>query len=142
MIDTAHAIDNRPVVLDESDSDDLEFAESVDLGAPADFGVVPGLCGLDISQFIASRNHVDRVIGPYAGLGHDNDSIVLRGPITIALWYIHAAEEIHPGVPTELTTPEIITIPAGETEKFLHVDGRDEHPGDWNMYIWLLSINR
>jgi hypothetical protein len=45
MMEYSHAIDDRPIILDESDSDDTAFAENVDLSAPPDFGIVPGMCG-------------------------------------------------------------------------------------------------
>lgn len=44
MIEYAHAIDNRPVLLDVSDSDDLDKAEQVDLSAPPGSGELPGRC--------------------------------------------------------------------------------------------------
>ena len=45
MMDYAHAIDTRPVVLDETDSDDMDQAEQVDMSAPPGSGELPGLCG-------------------------------------------------------------------------------------------------
>jgi hypothetical protein len=44
MIDYAHAYDGRKVLLDESDSDALEFAEVVSLSAPTAAGEMPGTC--------------------------------------------------------------------------------------------------
>jgi len=142
IMEYAHAIDNRPVLLDESDSDDLDFAETVDLAAPASSGVSYGQCGLDITPFIVDQKHVDAIIGPAVNMGHDTDAITLRGPITVAFWYVHAEQEIFPGVPRTYTKPETVVIPAGDTYTFELVDGREDHPGDWNMYIWLLSINK
>jgi len=44
MMDYAHAIDTRPVILDKNDSDDVDLSEIVDLSAPANSGVSSGLC--------------------------------------------------------------------------------------------------
>jgi hypothetical protein len=44
MIEYAHALDGRSVLLDGSDSDTLEFAETVTLGAPTMAGDIPGKC--------------------------------------------------------------------------------------------------
>jgi hypothetical protein len=141
MIEYSHALDERPVILDQSDSNDLSFAETVGLAAPADFGAVPGICGLDISEFVVEQQHADTISGSAINMGHDRDYVVLRGPITVVYWYIHGATEIGPGVATEKTPPVMVTIPAGETHKFELVDGREDHPGDWNMYIWLVSVD-
>ena len=140
-IEYAHAIDERPVVLDESDSSDLSLAESVDLSAPADTGMSYGVCGLDISQFVVGQNHADNINGALINMGHDYDNVILKGPITVAVWYIHAAVPIGPGVPRETTQPEVVTISKGETKTFELVEGRENHPGDWNMYIWLVSVD-
>jgi hypothetical protein len=43
-IDYAHTIDGRSVILDASDSDDLDFAETVSLSAPTVAGDLPGTC--------------------------------------------------------------------------------------------------
>jgi hypothetical protein len=45
LMEYAHAIDSRPVVLDENDSDDVDLSEIVDLSAPANSSVSSGLCG-------------------------------------------------------------------------------------------------
>ena len=45
MIDYAHALDGRPVMLDQNDSDDSDLAETVDLSAPTLAGEMPGRCG-------------------------------------------------------------------------------------------------
>jgi hypothetical protein len=141
MIEYAHALDERTVVLDESDTDDLDLAEKVTLSAPADFGLSYGVCGMDISQYVVAQNHADNISGAAINMGHDGDSVTLRGPITITYWYAHAEQEIQPGVTVEWTVPEVVVIPAGETWTYVHVDGHDEHPGDWNVYIWLVSID-
>jgi hypothetical protein len=141
MMDYAHSFDNRPVVLDENDSDELEFAEVVDLAAPGNPASY-GQCGLEIAPFVVGQQHADNIIGPLVNMGHDTDSVTLKGPITVAYYYIHAEQEIHPGVPRTMTKPEVVVIPAGETHTFELVDGRGDHPGDWNMYIWLLSIDQ
>ncbi len=44
MINYMHAYDNRAVILDVSDSDTLDFAESVTLAAPAGINELPGRC--------------------------------------------------------------------------------------------------
>jgi hypothetical protein len=45
MIEYAHTIDGRPVLLDESDSNDLDLAEIVPLSTPTSAGDMPGQCG-------------------------------------------------------------------------------------------------
>jgi hypothetical protein len=142
MIEYAHALDERPVVLDESDTDDLDLAEKVILSAPADIGLSFGVCGMDISQYVVAQNHADNIKGALINMGHDGDSVSLRGPITIIYWYIYnTKEQIFADTPREYFTPEMVVIPAGETWTFVLVDGRDEHPGDWNVYIWLVSVD-
>jgi hypothetical protein len=147
MIEYAHALDERPVTLDQADSDDLSLAETVDLAAPADTGISFGLCGFDISQFVVDQLHADKISGALITMAHDTDFITLRGPITISYWYIHVAEGIGPevgigpGVPTVITVPVIVVIPAGETRTYELVERRGDHPGDWNMYIWLISVD-
>ena len=44
MRNYAHTFDGRPVVLDESDSDVMDFAEMVTLSAPTGAGDTPGTC--------------------------------------------------------------------------------------------------
>lgn len=141
MIEYAHALDERPVTLDQADTDDMTLAETVDLAAPAGIGMSFGLCGQDISGFVVDQLHVDRNSGAYIGLAHDTDYVTLRGPITIICWYIHAPVDIVEGVPTEKTAPELVIIPAGETRTFELVERRGDHPGDWNLYIWLVSVD-
>ncbi|MCX6035117.1 MAG: hypothetical protein NTV38_09090, partial [Chloroflexi bacterium] len=46
-IDYSHAIDNRVVILDETDTDDLDLAEKVGLSVPPGFIELPGICQLD-----------------------------------------------------------------------------------------------
>jgi hypothetical protein len=140
MIEYAHALDERPVTLDESSSDDLEFAVSVDLSAPVDSPLF-GFCGLDFAPFVVEQYHVDSIRGAYIGLAHDRDTITVRGPITFIWWYVHAEVQIAPGVATETTTPEVVTLAAGETLSFELVEYRGDHPGDWNLYLWLISVN-
>jgi hypothetical protein len=140
MIEYAHAVDERPVTLDESSSDDLDFAVSVDLSAPVDLPLF-GLCGLDFAPFVVEQYNVDRISGAYIGLAHDRDTITVRGPITFIWWYVHAEVQIAPGVATETTTPEVVTLAAGETMSFELVEYRGDHPGDWNLYLWLISVN-
>jgi len=142
MIEYAHAYDTRPVLLDENDSDDIDLAETVDLAAPASIGATYGQCGLDISAYVVDQQHVDNIIRAVINMGHDTDFVTLQGPITVAYWYIHAEQEIFPGVPRTMTKPEVVVIPAGKTHTFELVDGREDHPGDWNMYILLLSVNK
>ncbi len=55
-IEYAHAFDDRPVLLDESDSDSLDFAERVDLSVPPGSGELPGLCGTQGALVIAWGN--------------------------------------------------------------------------------------
>ena len=141
MIEYAHALDERPVTLGESASDDIASATSVDLSAPSDFGTTPGACGMDISQFVVDQQHADNINGAAINMGHDGDYVVLEGPITVAVWYVHAPVQIGPGTPVEYTQPQVSSIPAGESRTFNLVDGRDDHPGDWNMYILLVSID-
>ena len=147
MIEYAHALDERPVTLDQADSDDVSLAETVDLAAPAETGISFGLCGLDFSQFVVNQLHADQINGALITMAHDTDYITLRGPITISYWYIHVAEGIGPevgigpGVPTVTTVPVIVVIPAGGTKTYELVERRGDHPGDWNMYIWLISVD-
>jgi hypothetical protein len=142
MIEYAHALDERPVTLDQTDSDDLSLAETVDLAAPADIGAVPGYCGLDISTFVVDKHHADNINGSLINMGHDGDSVTLRGPITVIYWYLYnTKQQIFADTPREYSKPEKVVIPAGKTWTFTLVDGHDEHPGDWNVYIWLVSID-
>lgn len=142
ILEYAHAIDERLVTLDESSSDDLEFAVQVDLAAPADTGMSYGQCGLDFNPFIVDKNHVDTLNGAFMNMGHDGDSVTLKGPITFIYWYKHAPQEMYAGMEgIETTIPETVVIPAGQTWTFTHVDGHDEHPGDWNAYFWLISVD-
>lgn len=46
LTDYRHAFDNRPVVLDASDNNQLEFAETVNLAAPPGIGEMEGLCAV------------------------------------------------------------------------------------------------
>jgi hypothetical protein len=142
MIEYAHALDERPVTLDESSSDELEFAVQVSLVAPADTGILYGRCGLDFTPFVVEKYHVDTINGAFMNMGHDGDSVTLKGPITFVYWYKHAPQEMFAGMEgIETTYPETVVIPAGETWTFTHVDGHDEHPGDWNAYFWLISMD-
>jgi hypothetical protein len=45
-IDYSHAIDTRAVILDESDTDDLDLAERIALSVPPGFNEIPGPCNL------------------------------------------------------------------------------------------------
>lgn len=141
MIEYAHYVDERSVVLDESDNDNLDMAETVNLSVPMDTGMSFGICGLDFAPFVVAQKHVDRLSGAYIGLAHDTDSVTLRGPITFMWWYVHAEVDITAGVPTETTTPEVVSLATEETMTFELVERRDDHPGDWNLYIWLLSVD-
>jgi hypothetical protein len=46
MIEYAHAIDNRVVILDSSDTDDMDLAEEVVLSVPLEMNEFPGVCQL------------------------------------------------------------------------------------------------
>jgi hypothetical protein len=46
MIEYAHAIDNRVVILDPSDTDDMDLAEEVVLSVPPGMNEFPGVCQL------------------------------------------------------------------------------------------------
>jgi len=143
MIEYAHAIDTREVTLDESDPDDMDLAEHVAISAPADFGVSYGVCGMDFAPYIVSKTSAVQVNGGLINIGHDGQSVTLRGPITVIYYFIYNTEqEILAGVPREYSTPETVIIPAGETWVYTHFEGYGEHPGDWNAYIWLVSIDK
>jgi hypothetical protein len=47
MTEYAHVIDERPVVLDEMDSDDPNMGQQVDISIPPDTGVLPGRCMIE-----------------------------------------------------------------------------------------------
>jgi hypothetical protein len=138
----AYAIDEREVILDASDTDDLDFAEKVELSVLSGQGEKLGLCGMDISPFMVEQQHVDTIKGAILVMGHDGDYVVLTGPITILYWYIHAEQQIVAGGPREITPPEMVTIPAGQNQKFLLYEYQQDHPGDWNLYIMLISVDQ
>ncbi len=59
MIEYAHALDGRSVLLDGSDSDSLEFSESVTLSAPTLAGDIPGKCDAAPTMVVKSRSALD-----------------------------------------------------------------------------------
>jgi len=79
MIDYAHTQWLPRVVLDESDTDDMDLAEKVSLTAPAGFEEKSGQCNLesliqlDIRPFIVDSQHLDSFFYGYsmAGLAHN-----------------------------------------------------------------------
>ena len=79
MIDYAHTQWLPRVVLDESDTDDMDLAEKVSLTAPAGFEEKCGQCNLesliqlDIRPFIVDSQHLDSFFYGYsmAGLAHN-----------------------------------------------------------------------
>lgn len=143
IMEYAHALDERPVSLDSASPDALDYAVQVDLAAPAETGISYGFCGLDFAPFVIENKHVDKLQGALLTLAHDTDSVTLAGPITFILWYMHAPEQIYAGLEGVVTTnPETVVIPAGQTWSLVLEEWRDDHPGDWNAYLWLISVDQ
>jgi hypothetical protein len=142
MMEYAHAIDTRPVVLDEADSDDLDSAEQVDISAPPGTDELDGMCGagLDIARYIVASSHIDRFYygGSTVGLAHNTDFVTLRGPITVEYFFKHRANDSDPWIDDPRVT---VTIPAGETQQFYLEDTIGEHLGNWDLFVQLISIN-
>ena len=148
MIEYSHAFDKRNVLLDESDPDDMDLAEKVTLGVPPGIGELPGQCdmanrfALDIRPYIVDSQNLDRVIFGYstAEVAHNGDYLTLTGPITVDYYFTHCDA-------APCTTPVIVesavrmVIPAGESHQFYLEDGMGEHPGNWDLYIQLISID-
>jgi hypothetical protein len=138
-MDYRHALDQRPMLLDPSASDDTLTAVTVDLSAPAGIGELPGPCGRagpNIQDFIVEANHVDTIVGAFINMGHNGDYVGLKGPIPVQFWYMHRPTEADPFITDPPTT---VVIKAGETKQFYLEDTVGAHLGDWNMYIELLS---
>jgi hypothetical protein len=142
MMEYNHALDDRPVTLEASDSDSLDFAEIVDLSAPPASGELAGMCGadLDISQYIVASSHIDRFYygGSMVALAHNTDFVTLRGPITVEYFFKHRANDSDPWIDEP---PVIVDIPAGQTQQFYLEDTVGEHLGNWDLFIRLVSVN-
>jgi hypothetical protein len=148
MIEYAHALNLQKVVLDESDSDDLDLAEKVSLSAPPGLGELPGWCDLetrivlDIRPYIVESQNLDSYHYGYStvGLAHNEDYVTLKGPITVDYYYHHC--DAAPCTTPVIEEPPVrVIIPAGETYKFYLEDTVGEHLGNWDMYIQLISID-
>ena len=148
MIEYAHALNLQKVVLDESDSDDLDLAEKVTLNAPPGLGELPGWCDLetrmvlDIRPYIVESQNLDSFHFGYstAGLAHNEDYVILKGPITVD-YYFHHCDAAPCTIPVIVEPSVRVIIPAGETHKFYLEDTVGEHLGNWDMYIQLISID-
>jgi hypothetical protein len=142
QMDYVHALDTRPVLLDASDSASTTNAETVELSAPPGMGEVAGVCGqeLDLRPYITASQHVDNYYygGSKIGLAHDTDYVVLRGPITVRYYFRHRLQDGDPWITTE---PETVVIRAGETHEFYLQERYGEHPGDWDLFVEMISVD-
>jgi len=147
MIDYAHAFNLQTVVLDESDSDDLDLAEKVSLSSPPGIGEQPGLCDLnsrivlDIRPYIFESQHIDKYYFGYSmiALAHNEDYVTLKGPITVDYYFHHC--DAAPCTTQLIVEPSVrVIIQAGETYKFYLEDTIGEHLGNWDLFIQLISI--
>jgi hypothetical protein len=148
MIEYAHTLWLQRVVLDESDTDDMDLAEKVPLSAPAGLEEKPGQCDLetrivlDIRPFIVDSQHLDSFFYGYsvAGLAHNEDYVTLKGPITVDYYFHHC--DAAPCTTSVIEEPPVrVIILAGETHQFYLEDTVGEHLGNWDMYIQLISID-
>jgi hypothetical protein len=145
-IEYMHAFDERTVILDENDSDNTELAESVDLVVPPGGTSYPGKCdfsnplGLDIRPFIAASYDPDEYPWAFAGvsMAHHGDYVTLAGPITVEYYFMHRLTYDDPFV---VEPTQTVVIGAGETRQFTLEENTSEHPGDWNLFIRLISID-
>ncbi len=147
-IEYAHAFNAPRVVLDESDTDDLDLAEKVTLSPIAGTGEQPGVCDLnsrivlDIRPYIVDSQHLDRFLYGYsaAEVAHNEDYITLKGPITVDYYFTHC--DAAPCTTPVITEPSVrVVIPAGETHQFYLEDTIGEHLGNWDLYVQLISID-
>lgn len=145
-IEYAHAFDLVTVLLDESDPDDPDLAEVVTLVAPSGMSGYPGVCDagsrsvLDLRAYIVDSRHIDNYYSGYSmmGLAHLDDYVTLEGPITVEYHYRHRPED---SGPMTIDPPVRVSIPAGESQQFYLIERMGEHPGDWNLYIQLISVD-
>ncbi len=148
MIEYMHTLWLQRVVLDESDTDDMDLAEKITLTAPAGLEEKPGQCPLDtrivldIRPFIVDSQHLDSFFYGYsvAGLAHNEDYVTLKGPITVD-YFFHHCDAAPCTTPVVEEPPIRVIIPAGETHQFYLEDTVGEHLGNWDMYIQLISID-
>ena len=146
MIEYAHAFNAPRVVLDESDTDDLDLAEKVTLSPTAGTGEQTGVCDLnsrivlDIRPYIVESQHPDQFRYGYSSiaLAHNEDYVTLKGPITVSYYFHHC--DAAPCTTPLIVEPSVrVVIPAGETHKFYLEDTVGEHLGNWDLFITLIS---
>ncbi|MCU0486826.1 MAG: hypothetical protein MUC85_12040 [Anaerolineales bacterium] len=148
MIEYAHSLWLQRVILDESDPDDLDFAERITLSAPETLGQQPGPCELDawnvldIRPYIVESNHLDSFFYGFsvAGMAHNEDYVTLKGPITVEYYY-HHCDAAPCTIPVIAEPPVRISIAEGQTYKFYLEDTVGEHLGNWDMYVQMISID-
>jgi hypothetical protein len=147
-IEYSHSASMQRITLDESDSDDLDLAEKVTISAPSGIGEQPGQCDLanlivvDIRPYIVDSQNIDSYFFGYstAGLAHLGDYVTLKGPITVDYYFHHC--DAAPCTTPVIVEPTVrVVIPAGETHQFYLDEGSGDHPGNWDMYIQLISID-
>jgi hypothetical protein len=146
-IDYAHAFNAPRVVLDESDTDDLDLAEKVTLSPTAGTGEQPGVCDLnsrivlDIRPYIVESQHIDSYTYGFSmvGLAHNEDYVTIKGPTTVDYFFRHRAACCTDPMTQDPTVR--VVIPAGETHQFYLEDTVGEHLGDWDLYVQLVSID-
>jgi hypothetical protein len=147
-IDYAHAFNAPKVVLDESDTDDMDLAERVTLSPNAGTGEQPGVCDLnsrivlDIRPFIVESQNIDAYYYGYSMivLAHNEDYVTLKGPITVDYYFHHC--DAAPCTTPLIREPIVrVVIQAGETKLFYLEDTIGEHLGNWDLFIQLVHID-
>ena len=147
-IDYAHAFNAPTVILDESDTDDLDLAERVTISPAAGTGEQPGVCDLnsrivlDIRPYIVESQNIDKYYFGYSmiALAHNEDYVTLTGPITVDYYFHHC--DAAPCTTPLIREPTVrVIIPAGEIHQFYLEDTIGDHLGNWDLFIQLVSID-
>lgn len=87
---------------------------------------------LNFANYIVSSRHIDRQEALLITLAHDQDEVVLRGPITIDYVYYHRASANDPLI---IDPPVRVVIKSGENHRFVLYDLY----GLNDIYLYLIS---